>query len=228
MQYRLNITFLILAAAIFLFACKKNDYKNDGGVHDPHVNMTTYDYLRSQRVFDSLVYLIDRAGLKDMVNSDVTFFAVTNYGVDDYLKIRQLRAAEQTGDENIPFNMDSISVKELQDSLKLYMIKGAINREQMNRQGQLYDCMLGAIPNTKFMISLLRTYPYNDYVSYVDMVNYTKVIGSRDDQVLDPSQIPQSEKDNAAICQTSGIITTTGIVHVLNGYHRLFFNTEVH
>jgi hypothetical protein len=78
------------------------------------------------------------------------------------------------------------------------------------------------------MISLLRTYPYNDYVSYVDMVNYTKVIGSRDDQVLDPSQIPQSEKDNAAICQTSGIITTTGIVHVLNGYHRLFFNTEVH
>src|ERR1044072_517913 len=177
MQYRLNITFLILAAAIFLFSCKKNDYKNDGGVHDPHVNMTTYDYLKSQRVFDSLVYLIDRAGLKDMVNSDITFFAVTNYGVDDYLDIRQKRAAEQTGDENIPFSMDSIPVQELKDSLRMYMVKGKINREQMNRTGQLYDCILGNIPNKKFMISLLRTYPYHDYVSCVDMVNYTLVIG---------------------------------------------------
>ncbi|WP_217607495.1 hypothetical protein, partial [Chitinophaga sp. GbtcB8] len=79
-------------------------------------------------------------GLKDMVNRDVNFFCVAHSGVDDYLKSRQLRAAEPTGDENIPFNMDSISVKGLQGSFKLYMIKGALNREQMNRQGELYDC----------------------------------------------------------------------------------------
>jgi len=228
MQHFLKTTYILICSAALLFSCKKEDYKNDGGVHDPHVNMSTYDYLRSQKVFDSLVYLIDKAGLKDLVNSDITFFAVTNYGVDDYVNIRQKRAAEQTGDENIPFSMDSIPVQELKDSLRMYMVKGKINREQMNRTGQLYDCILGNIPNKKFMINLLRTYPYNDYVSYVDMVNYTLVIGSRDDQVADPSQIPQSEKDNPAVCQTSGIITTTGVVHVLNGYHRLFFNTEVH
>ncbi|HEY1167031.1 MAG TPA: hypothetical protein VGE90_17780 [Chitinophaga sp.] len=228
MQHFLKTTYILICCTALLFSCKKENYKNDGGVHDPHVNMSTYDYLRSQKVFDSLVYLIDKAGLKDLVNSDITFFAVTNYGVNDYVDIRQKRAAEQTGDENIPFSMDSIPVQELKDSLRMYMVKGKINREQMNRTGQLYDCILGNIPNKKFMINLLRTYPYNDYVSYVDMVNYTLVIGGRDDQVADPSQIPQSEKDNPAVCQTSGIITTTGVVHVLNGYHRLFFNTEVH
>lgn len=228
MQHFLKISIAISLCIVLLFSCKKEDYKNDGGVHDAHVNMSTYDYLRSQKVFDSLVYLIDRAGLKDLVNSDVTFFAVTNYGVSSYVDIRQKRAAEQTGDENIPFNMDSIPVQELKDSLQLYMIKGKINREQMTRTGQLYDCILGNIPNKKLMINLLRTYPYSDYVSYVDMVNYTMVIGGRDDQSPDPDQIPQSEKDNPAVCQTSGIITTTGVVHVLNGYHRLFFNNEVH
>ncbi len=56
--------------------------------------------------------------------------------------------------------MDSIPVQELKDSLRMYMVKGKINREQMNRTGQLYDCVLGNIPNKKFMINLLRTYPY--------------------------------------------------------------------
>ncbi len=82
MQHFLKTTYILLCCTALLFSCKKENYKNDGGVHDAHVNMTTYDYLRSQKVFDSLVYLIDKAGLKDQVNSDITFFAVTNYGVE--------------------------------------------------------------------------------------------------------------------------------------------------
>lgn len=64
---------LVLVLSWFLFSCKKNDYKNDGGKLDPHVNMTTYDYLASKAVFSQLVHAIDRAGLKEMVNGDITF-----------------------------------------------------------------------------------------------------------------------------------------------------------
>ena len=38
--------------------------------------------------------------------------------------------------------------------------------------------------------------------------------------------IPDNQKDKAEDVQTSGIITKTGIVHVLNGNHRLFFNGQ--
>ncbi|HEY8972347.1 MAG TPA: hypothetical protein VIM64_24750, partial [Puia sp.] len=60
----------------------------------------------------------------------------------------------------------------------------------------------------------------------VDYVTFTKVYAQRDDLVLDPKTIPAAEVDASSTCQTSGIVTTTGIVHVLDGYHRLLFNND--
>ncbi|QIL39093.1 hypothetical protein G7074_07230 [Pedobacter sp. HDW13] len=76
------------------------------------------------------------------------------------------------------------------------------------------------------MIKFRRSYEYGQYINYVDYVTYTKVIGTRDDKEPDLNAIPENQKDKAADVQTSGIVTKTGIVHVLTGNHRLFFNAQ--
>lgn len=229
------ISILCLCFAVFLIAsCKKDAYKNDGGVSDPHVNMTTYDYLKSKPQFDSLVRIIDKAGLKDVVNSNITFFVTTNYGIVPYVAAKKFQKSLETGNENFDFGIKDIPSKELSDSLKTYMFAGKINRDQITVSGKLYNSLLGPIPAKpgkpnsaiQYLIKFRRSFDYGSYVDHVDYVNYIKVIGSRDDLQLDPSTIPDDEKDQAVDVQTSGIITTTGIVHVLNGYHRLFFNAQ--
>lgn len=224
----------LCSAAFFIASCKKDGYKNDGGVSDAHVNMTTYDYLKSKPQFDSLVRIIDRAGLKDVVNSNITFFATTNYSIAPYVAAKKFQKSLETDNENFDFGIKDIPAKELSDSLKTYMFAGKINRDQITLSGKLYDSLLGPIPpkpgkpnsGIQYLIKFRRAFDYSSYVDHVDYVNYIRVTGSRDDLQLDPSTIPDSEKDLAVDCQTSGIITTTGIVHVLNGYHRLFFNAQ--
>ena len=215
-----------MAATLSFTSCKKDGYKNDGGQSDAFVNMTTYDFLRSKPVFDSLVRMIDHAGMKDAVNGNITFFATTNYGVADFVAVRKVRRGAQLGNENLPFSIDSLPASEMADSLKIYMFDGKINRDQMTVSGQLYNSLLGPIPDIQFLIKLRRTQDYGNYLDHVDYVQFSKVIGARDDQQPDPNSIPEAQRDMAFDCQTSGIVTTTGIVHVLNGNHRLFFNNE--
>ncbi len=225
MNRYINLTIIIIAVAC-MTSCKKDGYKNDGGKSNAFVNMSTYDFLKSQPVFDSLVKIIDRAGMKDAVNGNITFFATTNYGVADFVQARKIKRGVQLGNENLPYSIDSLPVNEMKDSLKTYMFEGKINRDQMTVTGQLYNSVLGPINNIQFLINLRRTQDYGDYLNKVDYVRFTKVIGTRDDLQPNPASVPAAEKDMPFDCQTSGIITTTGIIHVLSGNHRLFFNTE--
>ncbi|MHA4896852.1 hypothetical protein ACXZ1K_19030 [Pedobacter sp. PWIIR3] len=214
----------IIFCVVILASCKKDDYKNDGGVSKAYVDMTTYDYLKSNPKFDSLVKVIDRAGLKDAVNGNVTFFVTTNYGIVDYVKAKKGERAQQIGNENFDFGIKDIPVKELSDSLKTYLFAGQINRDQITVSGKLYNSLLGAQPNIQYMIRMRRSFEYSNYLNYVDYVNYVKVIGTVDANELDPNSIPDDQIDRVVEVQTSGIVTKTGIIHVLSGNHRLFFN----
>lgn len=214
----------IVFCIVILTSCKKNEYRNDGGLSNAYVDMTTYDYLASNPKFDSLVKVIDRAGLKDVVNSDVTFFVTTNYGIADYVKAKKNEKAIGMPSENFDFGIKDIPSKELSDSLKTYLFAGKINRDQITVSGKLYNSLLGPTPNIRYMIKMRRSFDYTNYLNYVDYVNYVKVIGSLDSEELDPNNIPDDQIDRPVDIQTSGIITKTGIIHVLNGNHRLFFN----
>lgn len=224
MKYAFRFTVCMLFSAVLFYSCKKNDYINDGGVHDPHVNMTTYDFLQSHPKFDSLVRIIDKAGLKEAINGDITFYATTNWGVADYVSAKKRKRIIELGDENIDFDIDDLDVGELQDSMRMYMFEGAITREALTTDGAIYESKIG--PDMSFLLGLRRTRDWSDYLDYVDYLYYTWVIGSRDDLQTNQSAIPEAERDKREDVQTSGIITTTGIIHVLSGDHRLFFNEE--
>lgn len=217
---------VLLVAILTTSACKKDDYINDGGkILTGRVNMTTYDYLKTNPKFDSLIRIIDQAGMKDQVNGNITFFATTNYGVAEYVAAKKQEKVAQLGDENISFNIDSLDSNQLKDSLKNYMFSGKITRNQLNTEGRLFNSMLGPVNGVTWLIKLRRTNDHSAYLDYVEYLNFTKVIGTRDDLEADPASVPQDRRDISLDCQTSNIITTTGILHVINDNHRLFFNT---
>lgn len=216
---------IALFALVTISSCQKDDYINDGGkILSGKVNMTTYDYLKSNKKFDSLVKIIDQAGMKDEINGNITFFATTNYGAADYVSAKKQEKITQVGDENIKFSIADINPTELKDSLKMYMFAGKITRNQLNTDGRLFNSLLGPVNGITWLIKLRRSYDYAQYLDYVDYVNFTKVIGTRDDLEANPSEIPQDRIDIPIDCQTSNIITTTGVLHVLRDGPRLFFN----
>jgi hypothetical protein len=219
-----KITGLFALLLLFLAACEKNTYQVDGGKSDAHVKKTTYDFLKEHGSFDSLVKIIDRAGIKDVVNSDVTFFTTTDYGVRDYVAAKKQEKIAEVGNENIEFGINNIPVKELRDSMMIYLFEGKINRDNLTPDNKYFVSKFGPIANVRFNIKLRRTRDYDSYLDYVDYLNFTKVIGTLDSEEPDYNAIPKENLDKSYDCQTSGIITTTGIVHVLNNSHRLFFN----
>lgn len=227
MQATLKYTFYLLFIAIGLVACKKDKYKNDGGTHSPNVNMTTYDYLKQHGSFDSLIAVIDLAGMKDMVNSSKTFFAVPDWGINDYVQAKRQLKIIETGDENVAFYLKDLDVYTLRDSLKTYMFAETINRTNLTVKGKEYPSLFGPMQDdTRMYIRLRRVQNYNGYVGTVDFISFGKVIGTLDADEPVFENIPVNQRDKTVDCQTTGIITTTGTLHVLSNYHRLFFNNE--
>ncbi|NML39606.1 hypothetical protein HHL17_20570 [Chitinophaga sp. G-6-1-13] len=215
---------LALLLASYLVSCKKNDII-DGGTHDPHVNMTTYDYLKSNswQLFDTTIMLIDKAGLKDVINGDVTFFAPTDNCINKYLAKR--RDAARKISEKLDYNLDSL-LKEftpqmLHDSMGMYIFKGKITRDQLTSTGKSYESVIPGAPLWLFLIpyqyvneGLMTT---NGYI-----VSARRVYGEPDIIVNDKYQDPTGKKellDISGICQTSGVLTTNGVLHVMANSH---------
>lgn len=221
---------LYLGAALLCLSgisCTK-DHKNDGGKSQAFVNMTTYDYLKTNPKFDSLVRIIDHAGLKDAVNSSKTFFASTNYAAVPYVTAKRVKyIANNGGNENINFGITLIDPSEIRDSMRMYMFDQEITRENLTLDGNYYQSLLTQPDTVRTYIHLDRQYPYNNYLDYVDYIYFSKIIGLRDrDRPAGSPQQPSHQNDIEIFCQTTGIITTTGVLHVLSDNHVLMFNGE--
>src|SRR5947208_2613375 len=103
---------LSVVMALLLSACKK-----DGGFHNTATNSpvfagNTYEYLKSKPgVYDSLIAVIDRMGLKQtLTDSNVTLFAVTNPSFQ--LAINNLNTLRRQGDKDPLFlsNIDGVQL----------------------------------------------------------------------------------------------------------------------
>lgn len=86
------IIIALISVVVFSSGCSK-DYYEDGGTvnleETATLGVSTMDYLKSRpEVFDTLVTLINMAGLEAEVNaSGSTFFAPKNYSIFNYFKL---------------------------------------------------------------------------------------------------------------------------------------------
>lgn len=224
----------ILAIVLGVSACTNDDYLHDGGKANPYVNMTTYDFLKSRDLFDTLVMAIDRTGLRDMVNGATTLYATTNFTFSNYIakEVEFRKKLYDAGDPRINFTFDSIPTQLLEDSLKMYLFDRLLPRDSLVEKGKVYESMAGK--EIKLSKEPKSDYQGDDAVSnggssdelvekpeYLFFINK---VGVRFDAYEDlDKSLGAAETDTRIRCQTSGIITTNGIVHVLDNSHVLFF-----
>lgn len=216
-----HIFYLIVFALTFT-ACNNDDYLKDGGVASPYVNMTTYDYLRSNRLFDTLVMAIDKAGLKDVVNGDITFYVPTDFSIHNYVTAVQAyrRGGGDGYDETAVYTFDSIPAQILRDSLQMYMFNGKITRDDMKKDGDIYTSLIGLEAKLSKEPEKLFT---DILVDPVDILYFIRKKGKKFESYDEKDNVATNEKDMRVRVQTSGLISTTGIIHVLNNAHVLFF-----
>lgn len=212
----------IYAILLFITACSCSKNLIDGGIHSPNVDKTTLEFLQSQAKFDTVMILFQKAGLLDQLNkSNSTVFIPTDYSVHRYvLQIRtQLRIIKD--DENLQYTFSNLltDFDTYKDSMKMYIVNQRIGREELTSKISAKSLLGNDVE-----IALLTTKLYTEWLpnSEPKLVHYKWVKNGLDPE--DNNSVPEAEKDVDNICQTSGIITTTGVVHVLEDTHNLFYN----
>lgn len=214
---------ILLFCTGLLFSCTNDDYLTDGGKANPYVNMTTYDYLKSNPLFDTLVMAIDIAGLQEEVNAAGTFYAPTNFSLNEY--IRDELELRKKLDADAVYTFDSIPVTEF-DSIRMYLFAETITRDSLAKEGRVYTSLAGI----DFKLSKEPQDAYqDDLVIKPEYLFFIKKIGSNFDSYEDTvnDNVATKEKDERIRVQTSGIITTTGVIHVLQNNHKFIFHKAV-
>lgn len=217
---------LILLVTCSLFSCKKNDYLVGGSLHNEKFEGTTYEYLKTNPLFDTLLILIDKTGLKDEVNAaGVTFFAPTDYAIQNYVKkVVQARKRLEQNNENLIFNFDELDFPQLKDSLRAYIFPEKIAREMLNADGKMYKAKDGEQRHICLRDDPSGTYSTGGLTITPKYIYFSKVVGSIDP--IDNDDVPDNEKDIRIVAQTTGIITNNGVLHVLANTHNFAFGIE--
>jgi hypothetical protein len=218
---------VLVAATLFFSACKKDDYFVGGTLHNAKVNMTTYDFLKNNNrgLFDTLLLLVDKAGIKDQINKqDITFFAPTDYSIRAYCDYRSLKI--QKVDPLKKWTVDSIIKYELPlfaDSINVYLLPGKVSYNELTENGKLYNTQkAGSQAVVSYESTDEVSLGYNENSSVYPRVVYFNYLYKPLDGPIVAPEIP-SASGARTLVQTSGVESTTGIVHVLVNTHKLFF-----
>lgn len=217
-----NIIYSIILLVAFA-AC--DDGITDGGVQDPKVNMTTLEFLQLNAKFDTVLILFDRAGILNELGKPKTTACVpTDYSINRFVIQIQTQKRKENNDENLKYTFTDLmnDFEQYKDSMKMYIIKDeTIGRGELESKPYLTKCLLG----TDMQLSLKESPLYNEWLPNigVKLLHYKWVKNG-----LDPENVetPLPDRDIENICQTSGIITTNGALHVLEDTHNLFFNRK--
>ncbi len=207
-------TLLILIALFSLYSCSNDDYLVDGGVADQHVGMSTYDFLKSHKQLDTLAILIQKANMIEMVNAkSTTLFATNNTSIKNY--VNEILTQKRKIDPMATFTINDISEAELKVMLGGYIFNEVLDRSKLVKEGKVYTALNGED-------RLLSLEPREDYTDQLDnfpeYVFYTFKVGAEWDPT-DAISDDAKEADKKTVVRTSNLISTNGVIHVLQGNH---------
>ena len=222
-----------IAVLILLFTACKKDYITGGSIEDvnKYKNTLTYDMLKQNPLYDTLVQLIDTAGLKDKVNQNgITFFAPSDYAIYNYLSARTLRV-QATSSASAKFGLDSLfyyirnNVKGTKDSLLMYMINKPLPYTALTDMGALYPTeLVGDTAIVSYEYTRNTQLGYSSIVSSVPQVVYfTQLWKHYDLSATNPAGTIPSTIGVHTLVKTSCIATQNGLVNALDNSHYLFF-----
>jgi len=225
-----NISKLIIVFAlanIVFAACKKDDYIIGGKLESSTTTLSTYDYLKSNKyqMFDTLLMVIDKAGLKDVINQKgITFYAPSDFSINNYLQAKTLEA--QKVDPFAKYSIDTLIKYDLnvfKDSLNAYIVPQKIVYGSLTQNGVVFNT---AKNGSQVVISYEPTFDtnlgYTSAVSTAPRIEYYTFIKGHLPPVVVASQIADTVGVRV-LCQTSGLTTSTGQLNVLSNSHVLFF-----
>lgn len=202
---------LILAVVLGIISCKQENYLVDVGVSDGHVGTTTFEFLKSHNQLDTLAIMIEKGGLVAQVNGASTLFAPNNLAIRSYVK-RVLTEMRKL-DPQAKYTFNDIPVDTIKKHLGGYIFPEKIRREDMKKEGKVYTANNG---NNR-MISLEPREDYTDQLSsYPEYVYYTYKMGDEWDEW------DNIDDDIKVQVRTSNLISTNGVIHILQGSHKLF------
>ena len=200
---------LLLLAAFALFSCENNDYLVDGGLSQQNVGTTTYEFLKSNKQLDTLALLIQRAGYIDVVNAkSTTLFAPNNLSIRNY--VNDVLFDKQQIDPEAKFTINDIPVADLQFMLGGYVIDQSIDRSKMVKEGKIYVAHNGE----ERLISLEPIEEYKGQLdNFPEYVYFTYKMGA------DWDPVDKNVDDKKNVIRTSNLISTNGVIHVIQGNH---------
>jgi hypothetical protein len=203
---------LIIAICLSLFSCKNNDYLVDGGISDGNVGTTTMEFIKSHPQLDTMAILLEHAGLADKVNGATTLFVANNVSIRRYIN----KVLSELREENpkAKFTINDIPTDTLTKYMGAYVFNKILKRENLVKEGKIYTAINGEErrislePNSNSYKNQLSSPP--EYVYYT-----LKGGDSWDDW-------KHIDDDTRVIVRTSNLISTNGVIHVLQGSHTLF------
>lgn len=234
--------FLINLAALFsivlVFTACKKDYITGGAPENvnKYKDLATYDVLQGNPLYDTLVQLIDAAGIKDKINEQgTTFFAPSDYSIYNYLQLRSIDVQNNINQDS-QFGLDSLlyylqnNINGTKDSMLMYLVHQPLPFSVLTNTGTLYptelagDTVVVSYENTKD-----GTLGYNSVVSSQPQIVYFTQLWYHYDLNNDnpAGDIPLNIGVHTR-CQTSGIITQNGYMNALINSHTLFFYDTKH
>jgi hypothetical protein len=223
--------YLFIVTGLLLSSCYQ-DYLNDGGIHDPNVDKTPYDYLASHpyHLFDTIIEIVDYFGLKEEMNGAATVIIPTDFSVKALMTQRSAYLAQLHNDEGWIFSLDTLKEKFTADSVRLYFFQDKI--ELATAPITPTEFLTNSGDGSGYAAYRAESTNSNDWTLSSSVTTLTmvtkpwflylrKVIGTDVDPLGGSTTIPEEERDITAKCQTTGIICTpTGtVLHVLENSH---------
>lgn len=215
-----KVYYICIALVMGMASCKKDAYLTDGGLHNPQVDKSTYDYLAAHphKMFDTLLLIVDHFNLKNEINNAKTFWAPTDYSIKRYFQMKEAEAKSEN--ENITYTFDEFLADINVDSLRAYIYNDGTHDLNTAKTSYTYINNVSGVESYAFhkIKQPQGQWSYQDYYH----LYYVKIRGEADNINEDGTAIVDRNDigDLRILCQTAGIRTSTGTtINVLHNTH---------